>query len=256
LRHEYKEGEKVMKKFLALVLALALFVPAAFAQEGSSFESLVLDIIKKNPGIIKEALQKFEEEVADKAQEDEFKNLLTDKVEVDVGKTPILGKKKAKYNLIAFSDFQCPFCKRGDDTVKALLEKYGDDMNYVFKNFPLSFHPEATPAAKACWAAGEQGKYYEYSDKLFENQGQLGEELYVKIAEELGLKIDKFNKARNSEKAEKAVKEDTEAGQAVGIRGTPGFILNGVKVFGAYPVEHFDKVISALEEEANTTAQK
>lgn len=244
-----------MKKLLSFVLAAILLCPTVAFAQNQSFEDLVLDIIKKNPGVIKEALEKYEQELADKAKEEEFKNLLEDRVEVKIGKTPIHGKKKAKYTIIAFSDFQCPFCSRGNETVKQLLEKYGDDINYVFKHFPLSFHPEAAPAAKACWAAGKQDKFYEYHDLLFENQAKLGEELYIQLAEELDLNIEKFNKDRKSDDAEKAIKEDMEQGQAIGIRGTPGFILNGVKIFGAYPVDYFEKVISALQEEENKTAK-
>ena len=147
-----------MKKIFALLLALSLFIPAAFAQ-GVTFEDLILDVIKKNPQIIKEALEKHERELAEKQKQDEFANLLQDRVKVDIGKTPIDGDKNAKYQIIAFSDFQCPFCKRGDDTVKALRAKYGKDVSYVFKQFPLGFHPEAKPAAKAVYAAGKQGKY-------------------------------------------------------------------------------------------------
>lgn len=240
-----------MKKIFALILAASLFIPAAFAED-ASFENLVLDIIKKNPQVIKDALQKYEQEAAAKAKKNEFANLLNDRVKVKVGKTPIKGKKNAKYQVIAFSDFQCPFCKRGDDTIKALEKKYGKDISYVFKHFPLSFHQKARPASKATWAAGKQGKFYEFHDELFENQSKLGEELYVQIAKDLGLNIDKFNKDRNSDEAEKAINEDMEAGKAIGIRGTPGFVLNGVKILGAYPVEHFEKVISALEKEGKT----
>ena len=243
-----------MKKFLAFLITVIMFMPSAAFAEGTTFEDLVLDVIKKNPQAVKEALEKYEQDVTEKAKEDEFKNLLQDRAEVEIGKTPIRGKKKAKYTVIAFSDFQCPFCKRGDDTIKELLKKYGDDMNYVFKHFPLGFHPEAAPASKACWAAGQQDKFYEFHDKLFENQGQLGEELYVKIAGELNLNMEKFNKDRASAEAQVAVDEDTAEGQKAGIKGTPGFLLNGVKIFGAYPVEHFEKVISALDEDTNKAA--
>lgn len=242
-----------MKKLISLILAVTLFIPlAAFAEEENSFEKLVLEVIKKNPEVIKEALEKYEKQAAEKAQEEEFKKLLEEKVEVDIGDSPVRGKKKAKYTIIAFSDFQCPFCKRGDDTIKELMQKYGDDIKYVFKHFPLSFHPEAENASKACWAAGKQNKFYEYHDKLFENQAQLGEELYTKLAEELKLNIEKFNNDRNSEEAKEAIKKDMDQGQEIGIRGTPGFILNGVKILGAYPLEHFEKVISALEEKDRT----
>lgn len=235
-----------MKKIISLLLVLALFAPSAFAEE-LNFESLVLDVIKKNPQVLKEALDKYEKEASEKAKEDEFSKLLADRVTVDIGDSPVRGSKKADITIIAFSDFQCPFCKRGDDTVKEVQKKYGDRVRYVFKNFPLSFHPQAEPAAKAVWAAGKQNKFYEFHDKLFENQQKLGDELYVQIATDLKLNLDKFNKDRASEEAAKAVKADMEAGQAVGIQGTPGFIVNGVKVLGAYPVDHFEKVITGLD---------
>jgi len=240
-----------MKKIIALALALILFAPVALAEE-SSFENLILDIIKKNPQIIKEALEKYEKEAAANKQEDEFNKLFEDRVQIDIGESPVRGDKKAEYTIVGFSDFQCPFCKRGDDTIKELMKKHDKKIKYVFKNFPLGFHPEAPKAAKAVWAAGKQGKFYEYHDKLFENQGKLGEDLYVQIAKDLGLNLDKFNKDRASEAAEKSVQADMKQGQEVGIQGTPGFILNGVRIFGAYPVDHFEKIISRLE----TTAKK
>ncbi|MBI2996692.1 MAG: thioredoxin domain-containing protein [Candidatus Melainabacteria bacterium] len=243
-----------MKKILSIIMALALFAPYAFAEE-NSFESLVLDIIKKNPQIIKEALEKYEKEAAEKQKEEEFKKLLADRAEVEIGESPVKGEKKADYTVIAFSDFQCPFCKRGDDTIKELQKKYDKKLKYVFKHFPLGFHPEAMPAAKAAWAAGKQGKFFEYHDKLFENQGKLGEELYVQIAKDIGLNIDKFNKDRVSEDADKGIKGDIKQAESVGIQGTPGFLLNGIKIFGAYPLDHFEKVISQLELE-KATAQK
>ena len=242
-----------MKKIISILLALTLFAPMVFAEE-NSFESLVLDIIKKNPQIIKDALEKYEQEVAEKQKEEEFKKLLEDKVQVEIGKSAVRGNKSAEYTVIAFTDFQCPFCKRGDDTVKQLREKYGDKIKYIFKNFPLSFHPEATPASKAAIAAGKQGKFYEYHDKLFENQGKLGEELYVQIANELTLNIEKFNKDRASEEVGKQIQEETKQGQDIGINGTPGFVLNGVKIYGAYPLDYFEKIISSLEQEK--TAKK
>lgn len=242
-----------MKKLLTLLLAITLFVPVAFAEEGTAtFEGLILDIIKKNPQVIKEALEKYEKEAAEKEKEEEFKKLLSDRVEVDIGNSQIRGDKKAEYTIIAFSDFQCPFCKRGDDTIKELMKRYDKKIRYVFKNFPLGFHPEAMPAAKAVWAAGKQEKFYEFHDKLFENQAKLGDELYVQIAKDLKLNVDKFNKDRASQEAEKEINAEMKQAQDIGISGTPGFLLNGVKILGAYPVDHFEKVMKELE----TTAQK
>ena len=240
-----------MRQIISCLVALLLFSPLAKAEE-STFENLVLDIIKKNPQIIKEALEKYEKEFAEKQKEDEFNKLFEDKANIEIGNSPVRGDKKAEYTVIGFSDFQCPFCKRGDDTIKELMKKHDKKIKYVFKNFPLGFHPQAAPAAKAVWAAGKQGKFYEYHDKLFENQAKLGDELFVQIAKDLGLDVEKFNKDRASEDTDKQIKEDMKQAQDIGIQGTPGFLLNGVKILGAYPVEHFEKIISRLE----TTAKK
>lgn len=240
-----------MKRIIALVLALILLTPVALAEE-NSFENLILDIIKKNPQVIKDALEKYEKEAVEKRQEDEFNKLFEDKVQIEIGESPVRGDKKAEYTIITFSDFQCPFCKRGDDTIKELMKKYDKKIKYVFKSFPLGFHPEAAPAAKAAWAADKQGKFFEYHDKLFENQGKLSEDLYIQIAKDLNLNLDKFNKDRASEDATKSIQADTKQGQDVGIQGTPGFILNGIRILGAYPIDHFEKIISKLE----TTAKK
>lgn len=181
------------------------------------------------------------------SEEEQLKQALADKVNVDLGNTPVLGSKDAPIKLIVFSDFQCPFSKRGADTTRALIEKYGKDkVMYVYKNLPLPFHPEAMPSAKAALAAGKQGKYYEFHDKLFEHQGELSEALYVKTAKELGLNMDKFNSDRNSKEIEDQVKADAAQANSLGFSGTPGFALNGVKILGAYPQDHFEKIIKAL----------
>ena len=117
---------------------------------------------------------------------------------------------------------------------------------YVYKNLPLPFHPESTPAAKAALAAGRQGKFYEFHDKLYEKQGELGEALYVQTAKELGLNMEKFNADRNSSEIDAQVKADLAQANSLGFNGTPGFALNGVKILGAYPIEHFEKIIMAL----------
>jgi protein-disulfide isomerase len=178
--------------------------------------------------------------------EEEFKKQLADKVNVDLGNTPVLGDRNAKIMIIVFSDYQCPFSKRGAETTMALVQKYGRNISYVYKNLPLGFHDQAMPSAKAATAAGKQGKYYEFHDKLFENQDKLGEPLYTQIAKDLGLDINKFNTDRNSPEVEALVKADAAQAGTLGFNGTPGFTLNGVKILGAYPIDHFEKIISAL----------
>ncbi len=137
----------------------------------------------------------------------------------------VKGEDDAKITIIEYSDYQCPFCSRFHPTVKAVSEAYGDKVRWIFRHFPLSFHPEAKPAAEAAECAGEQDKFWEYSDKLFENQSTLGSELYTKLAGELGLNTSKFDSCMSSDKYLSHVEEDATGGAAAGVSGTPGTFI-------------------------------
>lgn len=232
-------------KKLFIVALIAIVVLNLLNQEAKKkFESSVIEIVKKSD--VLKAQAPPTEQPAPPSEEEQLKQALADKVNVDIGNTPVRGNKNAPIKLVVFSDFQCPFSKRGADTVKALIDKYGNKLMFVHKNLPLPFHPEAMPSARAALAAGKQGKFYEYHDKLYENQGRLGEDLYIEIAKGLSLDINKFNADRNSKEIEEQVKADTNQANTLGFNGTPGFALNGVKILGAYPQEHFEKIINAL----------
>ncbi len=185
-----------------------------------------------------DALKKQEEQA--KAEvENQFKN----PAKIEIGGSPVKGPANAKVTIIEFSDFQCPYCKRGYETMEAVAKAYPNDVKVVFKHYPLPFHNEAEPAAKASWAAQQQGKFWEYHEILFKNQDKLGADFYVKAAQDLKLDINKFKKDMASEAAAKQVKDDAEVGAKNGIQGTPGFFVNGVAVKGAYPVDHFKGII-------------
>ncbi len=171
--------------------------------------------------------------------EDQFKN----PIKVDVGSAPTKGPQDAKITVVEFSDFECPFCSRGAATVEEILKAYPKDVKVAFKNLPLPFHKNAKPAALAALAAGKQGKFWEMHDKLFANQKGLGEELYVSTAKELGLNVDKFKKDMADPALSKQVDDDAKEAGKIGISGTPGFVVNGVLVKGAYPLSHFQTII-------------
>ena len=240
--------ENETKKLIIITLTAVLVLNLLAHESKKNFEKSVLEVLKKGPAVAGagNVPPPPSPPPAQPSEEEQFKQQLADKINVDLGNTPIHGDKNAKIKIIVFSDFQCPFSKRGADTVHTLMQKYGNNLMYVYKNLPLPFHPESMPAAKAALAAGRQGKFYEYHDKLFEKQGELGEALYVQTAKDLGLNIQKFNTDRNSSEIEAQVKADADQANKLGFNGTPGFSVNGVKVLGAYPVEHFEKVINAL----------
>jgi protein-disulfide isomerase len=195
---------------------------------------------------VEEARKQQEAKAA--AFEDQFKN----PIKIEVGSSPVKGPKDAKVTIIEFSDFQCPFCKRGYQTMEEVAKAYPKDVKIAFKHYPLPFHPQAMPAAKASWAAQQQNKFWEFHNELFENQNQLGEEFYTATAKKLGLDLKKFEADRKSDAAEKAVKADYDLGQQNGIEGTPGFFVNGVQVEGAQPIDNFKKIIDRwLNKEAS-----
>ena len=171
---------------------------------------------------------------------------------VDAAKLPetdyVLGKKDAPVTMVEFSDYQCPFCGRLHAQVfPTLKSKYIDTgkVKYVFRDFPLSFHPEAEPAAIAANCAGEQGKYYEYSQKLFDNQASLGSGVYKQLASEVKLDTAKWETCLKDPKQKAEIAKDMQDGVAVGVQGTPATFINGQLISGAQPLAAFEQAIEA-----------
>jgi protein-disulfide isomerase len=164
-------------------------------------------------------------------------------VDVAVGNAPVKGPKGAPVTIVIFSDFQCPFCSRVEPTLKELEQSYPGKVKFAWKNFPLPFHDKAQLAAEAALAAGEQGKFWEYHDKLFANQQALDRPALEKYAEDLGLNMGKFKAALDSGKFKSQIDKDKEEGQKSGVSGTPAFFINGDRLVGAQPVDAFKKAV-------------
>jgi len=147
-----------------------------------------------------------------------------------VGSSPVLGKKDAKITITEFSDFQCPYCSRLQPTLKEVLKAYPDDVKLVFKDFPLSFHKEAKNASKAARAAGEQGKYWEMHDLIFENFSKLNEAVFRDFAAKLNLDMNRFMADYNSNKYDALIQQDINLGRQAQVTGTPSLFLNGKRM--------------------------
>jgi protein-disulfide isomerase len=157
---------------------------------------------------------------------------------------PSQGKADAPVTVVEYSDFQCPFCLRVMPTLKELRTKYGDRMRLVWKDFPLTqIHPQAFVAAQAGNCAREQGKFWEYHDKLFANQSALTADALKKYAAETGLDTAKFNQCLDSSKYEARVEDALVAGKGLGISSTPTVYVNGRMINGAQPIDVFESVI-------------
>ena len=112
------------------------------------------------------------------------------------------------------------------------MEAYPNDVKFVYKNYPLPFHKQAMPAAKAAVAAGKRGKFFEMHDKIFENYRTLNDEIYAKWAAELGLNVDQFNTDFASKETQAFIDKEMAEARAVGVRGTPTIFINGKKPQG------------------------
>lgn len=170
-------------------------------------------------------------------------NLERPTVEVSVDDDPSQGDPKAPITLIEFSEFQCPFCKRTRATLSKILDTYKGKIHYVFRDFPLSFHQQAKPAAIAANCANKQNKYWEFNAKLFENQQKLGNALYQSLAKDAGLDLDAFNKCLKDKTVANEIDMDQEDGMSVGVSGTPAYFINGKFLSGAQPFEAFKEII-------------
>lgn len=173
--------------------------------------------------------------------------------------SPYLGRKNAPITLVEFTDYQCPYCKRFyDNTFEQLKKAYIDTgkLRFVSRNLPLPFHPYAEGAALAAACAGDQGKvnYWKMRDTLFSHSPALQSDQVEGYAKELGLNMRSFNKCVADKKHLDRIKQDMEDAKAIGITGTPSFLLSsgsgdvveGEKLVGAQPFAAFDARIKAL----------
>ena len=160
----------------------------------------------------------------------------------------VKGNANAPVTIVEWSDFECPFCARFySQTLGQIQEKYIDTgkVKIVYRDFPLGFHVNAQKAAEAAECAGEQGKFWEMHDQLFEKGVKEGVSSFKKFASDIGLDTEKFNACLDSGKMASETAKDMQDGQAAGITGTPGFIINGQLISGAQPFSVFQQIIEA-----------
>jgi protein-disulfide isomerase len=162
------------------------------------------------------------------------------------GTGPSRGPANAPITIVEFSDFECPYCGRAEESVKQVMDAYKDKVRLVYRDYPLSFHRNAQKAAEAARCAGDQNKYWEYHATLFENQTALDAESLKKYATDLELDAKKFQQCLDQNKYADTVQKDFEVGNAIGVSGTPAFFINGRLLSGAQPFEAFKQIIDEI----------
>ena len=163
-------------------------------------------------------------------------------LELDDRVSPAKGPPKAAVTIVEFSDFECPFCRDVQTTLKQVLQNYGNDVRLVFKHMPLEGHRNSLPAARAAYCAGEQNRFWQYHDALFAARN-LTPGVFDEIALSLGLGVEKFQACRSSEHSRAAVVKDMEAARLFRIDSTPSFVVNGKLIKGALSVADFQRII-------------
>jgi len=182
---------------------------------------------------------------------------------VSIDDDPIKGDPNAPVTIIEFSDYECPFCKRSNDSaIKQIDKEYisKGKVRLVFRDYPLPFHKRATPAAVAANCAGEQDKYWEMHDFLFESKDNLDMPIIMGSVGELGLDKAKFTACVKDKSKEKEITKDLEDGKKYGVRGTPSYFIGkttdgdeitGTFVRGAQPYSVFKEHIDEQLKEVN-----
>ncbi|QYX30573.1 DsbA family protein [Sphaerospermopsis torques-reginae] len=242
---------KIFHKLRILAITSLLFLTISWSLPAQAdtkidpkLEQQVLEIIRRNPKAIIESVQAYQEEQQQKVQQARqgFLQDLRTNTKAIIGDSPTTGSTQLKTVLIEFSDFECPYCAEANKTLKDLLAKYPEKFTLVYKHFPLvQIHDQALPAAKAAWAAYQQGKFWQYHDALFTNQKQLGESLYLDIAKNLNLDLAKFKRDRNL--ADKAIQQDLQMAYKLGLSGTPSFIINSQNLSGPVQLSEIESIL-------------
>jgi protein-disulfide isomerase len=268
-RIDRNKGHRMKLKFSSLLLMLTVFLGLIGCNANKNIKKEVEKVIAENPEILIKAIEakpaafveafqravkdaqatlaKRREQEEKKKLEATFDNPLKPTVRKDEA---IRGPKSAPITLVEYSDFECPFCSKGFDTVEALRQKYGNKIRFIYKHLPLSFHPQAMVAAKYFEAIRLQDSElaFKFHDEIFRNQRKLksGAPFLNSIAKKIKVNMNKLKKDLTLDSIVKRIKEDQAEAAKFGMQGTPGFLINGVPVKGAYPASHFFGIVDEL----------
>lgn len=164
---------------------------------------------------------------------------------------PKIGESDAKITIVEFTDYECPYCTRGNKVIKQVLAAYPNSVKLVVKDFPLGFHKNAIPAAEAAHCVNDQDgdKYWQFRDLLFGNRKNLAANNLQDYAAQVGVDLNEFNLCVANKKFADKVKDGQKRGMRAGVSGTPAFFINGILLSGAQPFNKFKEII---EEELNS----
>lgn len=235
---------------LAIGLLTALFCTPAIADSLSREQG---DAIISELRQIRQMLEKQQKGAAPPAEP-----VQPERVRLKIGSEFALGRSDAPLVMVEYTDYQCPFCSRFyTDAFPELKKQYIDTgkMRFISRDFPLDFHQHAMKAARATRCAGEQERFWQMKDALMINHARLTPELITSLARDAALDMDKFQGCMDSGKYQAEIKDGMAAAGAVGIKGTPSFVigkmngdyLEGYRIVGAQPFSAFDALLKEIQ---------
>ncbi len=170
--------------------------------------------------------------------------LVVPRDQVETPDDPTIGPTTAAVTIVEFGDFECPFCRKSVAPLKSMLERYGEKIRFIYRDFPnSSIHNGALPAALAANCANDQGKFWQYHDLLYANQELFSTQPWEQIAEQLRLDMTRFSSCMEQKTHQAEVEEDYREGVRFGVTGTPTWFINGVRIEGALDAETFATII-------------
>lgn len=251
-----------MKKHLQTIwmLALLLCIPmAGNAANKAEVREQLQQLLREEPQLIMELLREHSDELYTVVKEGAGKQRRRSMIaqwkqdaviakDIALKERIIRGNAEAPVTIVAFSDFTCPYCEQMAFTVNSLLEHYKGTVNFIFKNFPIESHEHAMIASRYFVAAGMQNsaKAWKFYDTVFANRQQLiekGEAFLKETAQALGLNTKRLAKDAASKKVAARIAEDQKDAAALGITGTPYFMVNNIVIRGAIPFDLFTEAI-------------
>ena len=234
-----------------MLAALGFIITVALSQHKKMFNSqkrldLRLGELEKEVKGLNISLKKMGKELDNLQGKEDYSKVY----DIGIGNSAVSGPKDAPVTIVEFVDFQCPYCARFHPLVLEALKAYPDKVKAVIKNFPLPFHKEALPAAKAAFAAGEQGKYWEMANAILDDNSNLNEKAYRGLAKKIGLDSAKFQKDIKEKDGlwQGHIQEDIALGNKIEVRGTPTIYINGRKA-RTRNIEGFKDEIEAVLKE-------
>ena len=254
-----------MKRIAVIMLVSAMLLAAACSRDDSDLREDLSKVLKANPDLVLEVIKEHSETIYElaeqganikraKAMRTRWEKDLRDPLKPNLSKPGlIMGNPNAPVTIVEYSDFECAYCAEAAENIHQLLQKYPDKFRVFFKHFPLPGHRNALMAARYVEAATmqDQDKAWELHYALFRSQPQLsseGEAWLIKTANDIGLNLNKLIKDAASGAADAKINADMAEAVSFGIHATPSFLLNGVKISGALPVEVFEDFLRVSED--------